>query len=140
MGEVDGISGVTSFGLFVELEGTQCEGLVAMRDLNDDYYQFDEESYALVGERTGRRFQLGDEVEVEVWRTNLVKKQIDFRLVGMEYAEMPQRNSRISKPKHSSSHKPEKTRVRGVVKFGGGSKSKGKSKPKDKGRGGKKRR
>ncbi|MCB8965156.1 MAG: ribonuclease R [Bacteroidales bacterium] len=134
------ISGVTSFGLFVELEGTQCEGLVAMRDLNDDYYQFDEESYALVGERTGRRFQLGDEVEVEVWRTNLVKKQIDFRLVGMEYAEIPQRNSRISKPKHSSSHKPEKNRVRGVVKFGAGSKSKGKSKPKDKGRGGKKRR
>lgn len=128
------ISGVTNFGLFVELEGTQCEGLVAMRDLNDDYYQFDEETYALVGQRTDRRFQLGDEVEVEVWRTNLVKKQIDFRLVGMEFSEIKPRESRGSKPKHSSSNKPEKTRVKGVVKFGGGSKTKSKSSSKSKGK------
>lgn len=132
------ISGVTSFGLFVELEGTQCEGLVAMRDLNDDYYQFDEDSYALVGERTGRRFQLGDDVDVEVWRTNLVKKQIDFKLVGMEYAEIKPRENRASKPKHSSSHKPEKTRIRGMVKMSVGG-SKGKSKSKGKGNGGRKK-
>ncbi|HOW20977.1 MAG TPA: ribonuclease R [Tenuifilaceae bacterium] len=78
------ISGVTNFGIFVELSDSQCEGLVAMRDLDDDYYQFDEETYALVGKRTGRRFQLGDPVKVEVWRTNLAKKQLDFRLVDGE--------------------------------------------------------
>lgn len=77
------ISGVTNFGLFVELQENQCEGLVAMRDLMDDYYQFDEDSYALVGQRNGRMFQLGDSVMVEVYRTNLARKQIDFRIVGM---------------------------------------------------------
>jgi ribonuclease R len=75
------ISGVTNFGIFVELNDSQCEGLVAMRDIDDDFYQFDEDSYALVGKRTGRRFQLGDPVKVEVWRTNLAKKQLDFKLV-----------------------------------------------------------
>ncbi len=77
------ISGVTNFGLFIELTANQCEGLVAIRDLDDDYYRFDEEGYALVGQRNGRRFTLGDEVEVEIWRTNLAKKQLDFKLVGM---------------------------------------------------------
>lgn len=111
------ISGVTNFGIFVELPDTQCEGLVAMRDLDDDFYRFDEEDYALVGERTGRKFQLGDEVKVEVWRTNLVKKQLDFKLVGME--KSGERNNRekgsknfqgkrrptTSKPKVKSSRK-----------------------------------
>jgi len=77
------ISGVTNFGIFVELTDSQCEGLVSIRDLDDDFYRFDEEEYALIGQRNGRKFTLGDEVEVEVWRTNLAKKQLDFKLVGM---------------------------------------------------------
>jgi ribonuclease R len=90
------ISGVTSFGLFVELVETQCEGLVAIRDLDDDFYRFDEDEFALVGERSGRKFTLGDEVEVEVWRTNLAKKQLDFKLVGM-----PGKSSKPSTPRRS---------------------------------------
>lgn len=74
------ISGVTGFGLFVELVESKCEGLIAMRDLEDDFYEFDEDSYCLVGKQTGRQFQLGDEVEVVIYRTNLVKKQLDFKL------------------------------------------------------------
>jgi len=75
------ITGVTSFGLFVELNETKCEGLVAIRDLDDDYYEFDEDNYCLVGRQTDRKFQLGDELLVEVWRTNLPKKQLDFKLI-----------------------------------------------------------
>ncbi|QKG78884.1 ribonuclease R [Tenuifilum thalassicum] len=90
------ISGVTSFGLFVELTETQCEGLVSIRDLDDDFYRFDEDEFALVGERSGRKFTLGDEVEVEVWRTNLAKKQLDFKLVGM-----PGKSSKPSTPRRS---------------------------------------
>jgi len=70
--------------------------LVSIRDLDDDYYRFDEEEYALVGQRTGRKFTLGDEVEVEVWRTNLAKKQLDFKLVGMKG-----RSSKPLKPRRS---------------------------------------
>lgn len=83
------VSGVTSFGMFVELVDSQCEGLVALRDLTDDYYHFDEDSYSLVGEHTGRVFQLGQQLMVEVYRTNLERKQVDFRLV-----DMPQEGSR----------------------------------------------
>ncbi len=76
------ISGVTNFGLFVELVDSKCEGLVAVRDLEDDFYEFDEDSYSLIGKQTGRMFRLGDEIEVEVYRANLVKKQLDFRIAG----------------------------------------------------------
>jgi len=74
------ISGVTNFGMFVELVDSKCEGLVAARDIADDFYEFDEDTYSLVGKQTGRTFRLGDEIEVEVYRANLVKKQLDFRL------------------------------------------------------------
>ncbi|PKP36876.1 MAG: ribonuclease R [Bacteroidetes bacterium HGW-Bacteroidetes-15] len=78
------ITGVTSFGLFVEIIETKCEGLLPVRELTDDFYEFDEDNYCLVGRQSGRNFQLGDELKVEVWRTNLPKKQLDFRLVGIE--------------------------------------------------------
>lgn len=74
------ISGVAGFGLFVELIDSKCEGLVPIRELDDDFYEFDEDNYCLVGKQTGNKFQLGDEVKVEVWRTNLAKKHLDFRL------------------------------------------------------------
>lgn len=74
------ISGVAGFGLFVELIDSKCEGLVPIRELDDDFYEFDEDNYCLVGKQTGRTFQLGDEVNIEVWRTNLPKKHLDFRL------------------------------------------------------------
>ncbi|MFP4556430.1 MAG: ribonuclease R [Bacteroidales bacterium] len=91
------ITGVTSFGLFVELIETKCEGLVPIRELTDDFYEFDEDNYCLVGKQNNRKFQLGDEIEVEVWRANLPKKQLDFRLINDEEQPQPK-----SKPKPRS--------------------------------------
>ncbi|MBN2267777.1 MAG: ribonuclease R [Candidatus Babeliaceae bacterium] len=75
------ISGVTEFGFFVELTETKCEGLVPMRDLVDDFYEFDDDNYCIVGRRKKKKFQLGDILKVEVARANLLKKQLDFKMV-----------------------------------------------------------
>ena len=80
--EFDGIiSGINEFGLYVELTDSKCEGMVPLRDLDDDYYDFDERNYALVGRRHHHRYTLGDPVRVCVARANLDKKQLDFALV-----------------------------------------------------------
>lgn len=83
LGEVyDGvISGVTEWGLFVELNDNLCEGLVPVRDLVDDYYDFDERNYTLVGRRHGTHYRLGDKIRVQVARAALDRKQLDFALV-----------------------------------------------------------
>ncbi|MCM1522470.1 MAG: ribonuclease R [Muribaculaceae bacterium] len=75
------ISGVTEWGLYVELNDNLCEGLVPMRDLADDFYDFDEKNHCLVGRRHGNRYRLGDNVDVRVARADLEKKQLDFVLV-----------------------------------------------------------
>lgn len=75
------ISGVTDWGLFVELTENKCEGLVAMRELTDDFYYFDEKNYSIIGMHSNKTYQLGAEIKVEVVRTNLEKKQIDFKLI-----------------------------------------------------------
>lgn len=74
------ISGVTDWGIYVELEN-KCEGMVSVNTLDDDFYLFDEKNYCLVGRHSHRKFQLGDEVNVEIIRANLEKKQLDFRLI-----------------------------------------------------------
>jgi len=79
------ISGVTEWGFFVELIETKCEGLVSMRELTDDFYEFDDKNYCISGRRKGRKYQLGDAVKVEVYRANLPKKQLDFKLAGAEF-------------------------------------------------------
>ena len=77
--EFDGIiSGVTEYGLYVEIKATHCEGMVLLRDLDDDYYDFDERNYRLVGRRHHHRYALGDEIRVRVARANLDKKQLDL--------------------------------------------------------------
>jgi ribonuclease R len=76
------VSGVVSFGLFVELEDLYIDGLVHISTLEDDYYRFIETKHLLVGERTGRRFKIGDEVRVVVDKVNALTKKIDFRLVS----------------------------------------------------------
>ena len=73
------ISGVTDFGVFVELEN-KIEGMIPIRELDDDFYIFDEKNYSLVGRHSHKTYQLGDEVTVKIWRTNLEKKQLDFQL------------------------------------------------------------
>ena len=75
------VSGVTEWGLYVELDENMCEGLVPVRDLPGDYYDFDEKNYALVGRRTGVRYRLGDKVKVQVTRCSLERKQLDFALL-----------------------------------------------------------
>jgi len=75
------ISGVTEWGLYAEITENKCEGLIPMHDLSDDFYEFDERNYCLVGRRTHRRYSLGDPVQVEVARCDLDKKQLNFALV-----------------------------------------------------------
>ncbi|MGJ9385113.1 ribonuclease R [Salipaludibacillus sp. CF4.18] len=77
------ISGVTNFGLFVELPNT-IEGLVHVSYLTDDYYHYDEKQYAMIGERTGNVFRIGDEMEVRVTNVNVEERIIDFEVVGMK--------------------------------------------------------
>ena len=75
------ISGVTEWGIYAEIIENKCEGLIPMRDLDDDYYTFDERNYRLIGRRTHKTYALGDTIKVEVARCNLEKKQLDFALV-----------------------------------------------------------
>lgn len=83
LGQVfDGVvSGVTEWGLYVELNENKCEGLIPIRDLDDDYYEFDEKNYCLLGRRTKRTYQLGDLITVKVAQANLERKQLDFAIV-----------------------------------------------------------
>ncbi|TBV28321.1 ribonuclease R [Meridianimaribacter sp. CL38] len=76
------ISGVTDWGIYVEIIDNKCEGMVRIRDIKDDYYEFDESQYAIVGRETKNIYQLGDEVIVKVKETDLVKKHLDFTLIG----------------------------------------------------------
>ncbi|RLD63468.1 MAG: ribonuclease R [Bacteroidetes bacterium] len=79
--EFDGIiSGVTQWGLFVEIIENKCEGLVSIRDLTDDYYIFDEQDYCIIGKHNKIKYQLGDKVKIKVVNANLQKKQLDFVL------------------------------------------------------------
>ena len=74
------ISGVTEWGLYVELNENKCEGMIPIRDLDDDYYEFDEKNYCLRGRRKKRVYSLGDAITIQVARANLEKKQLDFTL------------------------------------------------------------
>lgn len=75
------ISGVTEWGIYVEINENKCEGMVPIRDLDDDYYVFDDKNYCLIGRRNKHIYRLGDPVKIQVARTNLEKKIIDFALV-----------------------------------------------------------
>ena len=74
------ISGVTEWGLYVELNENKCEGLVPIRELDDDYYEFDEKNYCLLGRRKKRQYRLGDPITIKVAQANLERKQLDFQL------------------------------------------------------------
>lgn len=119
------ISGVTEWGLYVEINENKCEGMVPIRDLDDDYYVFDDKNYCLLGKRNGGIFRLGDPIKIQVARTNMERKIIDFALVK-EDAEgnliMPVIKQR---PAPKTSAAPQSGRSRG-------NKGKGKEKPNDK--------
>ena len=76
------ITGVTDWGIYVEIVSNKCEGMVSVRDMKDDHYSFDQDQYAMVGKSNGMVYQLGDEVVVKVKNTDLVKKHLDFNLLG----------------------------------------------------------
>ena len=75
------ISGIQSYGIYCEIDENHCEGMVPMHDLDDDYYEFDERNYCLVGRRRHHKYQLGDPVRIKVARANVEKRQLDFTLV-----------------------------------------------------------
>ena len=75
------ISGITAYGIYCEIDENHCEGMVPMRDLNDDYYDFDERNYCLRGRRRHNIYSLGDSVRIKVARANVEKRQLDFEIV-----------------------------------------------------------
>ena len=85
------ITGLADWGIYVELDENKCEGLVPCRDLEDDYYEYDEKTFSLVGRHTGRRFRLGDQLEVTVAQADLARRQLDFALTEALQVRSPRR-------------------------------------------------
>lgn len=81
------ISGVTDWGIYVEIISNKCEGMVSVRDMKDDHYVFDQDQFAMVGKSSKKVYQLGDEVVVKVKNTDLVRKHLDFNLIGKPEAQ-----------------------------------------------------
>ncbi|MGN1354479.1 MAG: ribonuclease R [Alloprevotella sp.] len=104
--EFDGtISGVTEFGLYVEVDENKCEGMIPMRTLLDDYYEFDERNYCLIGRRTHRRYNLGDKVKIRVERANLERRQLDFSIISDTKTPVNPQPSLPQKPTKSAGRK-----------------------------------
>jgi len=76
-----GISGVTEWGMYVEIIENKCEGMIRLRDISDDFYTLDEKNYQIIGQRKKKVYRLGDEVRIRVKNVDLAKKQIDFSLI-----------------------------------------------------------
>jgi ribonuclease R len=76
------ISGLTEKGIYVELDESHCEGMIPLREMKDDHYNLDETGYRLIGNYTRKVYTLGERVRIKVIRTNLVKRQVDFILIG----------------------------------------------------------
>lgn len=102
------ITGVTEWGLYVELEENLCEGLIPVRDLTDDYYDFDDKTQCLIGRRHGMRFRLGDRLNVVIARADVQKKQLDMVLAGTEKKQFAKSQQSQHKP-----HDKKKSRRRG---------------------------
>lgn len=84
-GSFEGIvSGITDWGLFVELKESKCDGLIRLRDIDDDLYYLDQKNYRIIGNRTGRQFDIGDELTVQVTAVDLKRKELDLRLLNEE--------------------------------------------------------
>ncbi|MCP8970648.1 ribonuclease R [Ectobacillus ponti] len=121
------ISSVTNFGMFVELPNT-IEGMIHVSNLTDDYYRYDERSYAMIGERTGTVFRIGDQITIRVVNVNKDERAIDFEVVGMKTNRRPERKDRptvIAEPSRSGRKRREGERSergggRGESRRGGG--------------------
>lgn len=109
------ISGVSKWGIYAEIEGNKCEGMIPIGSLKDDYYMLDEDNYQVIGRRHGRTYKLGYPVNIRVKRVDMLKKQIDFELVEEEPTRKPNKPTKPTKPnkptkptKPSTSGKPGK--------------------------------
>ena len=78
------VSGLTDWGIYVEIVENKCEGMVSIKSIVDDFYEFNEEEYMIVGKQSGKKFEIGDEVKIEVMNANLSRRQLDYRLVELE--------------------------------------------------------
>jgi ribonuclease R len=101
------ISGITEWGIYVELKESLCEGLVSIRDLLDDQYFFDEKNYCLKGRYHNKTYTLGDEVSIKIVRADLVKRQLDYILADVETKEGDQKDLRMANPQREEK-KPKK--------------------------------
>ena len=113
------ISGVSKWGIYAEIEGNKCEGMIPIGSLKDDYYMLDEDNYQVIGRRHGHTYKLGYPVNIRVKRVDMLKKQIDFELVEDEPTRKPNKPTKPTKPnkpnkpnKPSTSNKPTKSRRR----------------------------
>lgn len=87
-GEFEGhISGLTDWGMYVEIEPTKIEGMIALRDIRTDFFEFDAEHYKITGKRTGKTYRLGDAVKIKVKSANLEQKLLDYELVSVDKSE-----------------------------------------------------
>jgi ribonuclease R len=75
------ISGVSKWGLFAEISETKCEGMIRLRDLDDDFYYLDEENFRVIGQRYGKIYKLGDKIRIRVQKIDLSRKQMDYALI-----------------------------------------------------------
>jgi ribonuclease R len=108
------ISGVTEWGVYVEINENKCEGMLPIRDLEDDYYEFDEKNYCLVGRRNHKVFRLGDPMRIQVVRADLERKQLDFALAeGLETDENGKAPLKVLKNNYSKSNQSQKVSYSG---------------------------
>jgi len=106
------ITGVADYGFFGQAQTLPVEGMVHVSTLPDDYYNFDEDSHSLVGQRTGRRFRLGDKVNAQVVRVDLQRRQLDFRIVGTNPRQEQRTEKREEKPRKDGRSKEGKSKSR----------------------------
>ena len=103
------ISGIQSYGIYAEIDENHCEGMIPMRDLDDDYYDFDEKNYCLVGRRHHNRYQLGEPIRIQVASANLERKQLDFTLAeDKKDKETPKISQNAKTNKHGKYRKRHK--------------------------------
>lgn len=133
------VSGITEWGVYAELEENKIEGMIPMRDLDDDFYMFDEDNYCLVGHYTKKKFQLGDKIEIKIARANLERKQLDFVLsTSDKHIETDPDKADALDKKNSPRPSESKGGSRGGSRRGGDKKKSGGSRS-SKGEGGRKK-
>ncbi len=118
------ISGVTEFGIFVEITENSCEGLVRMQDLSDDFYEFDKDNYRIVGQRNKKMYTFGDSVVVRVKETNLARRSMDFALVSDNASRTTDSGASHRSGRSDDSRRSSGSRGVSSARQGSGSKSK----------------